>query len=116
MTTNKTQTTFAALLGALAVMLGAFGAHGLKATLAMHETAAIWETAAHYHLIHAAVLLILGLVGVSQWGWRLMATGTLIFSGTLYVLAVTGIKWLGAITPLGGACLIVGWVLVAARK
>jgi len=116
MTTNKTQTTLAAVLGALAVILGAFGAHGLKATLALHGTAATWETAAHYHLVHAVALLVLGLTGASQSGWRLMATGVLIFSGTLYVLSVTGIKWLGAITPIGGVCLIVGWLLVAARK
>lgn len=116
MTQNSTQTTWSAVLGALAVILGAFGAHGLKATLELHQTAAIWQTAAQYHLVHAAVLLALGLAGFSTWGWRLMATGVLIFSGTLYVLSVTGIKWLGAITPIGGLCLIAGWLLVAVRK
>lgn len=116
MTQNTSQTTWAALLGALAVGLGAFGAHGLKATLAAHQTTEIWQTAAHYHLVHAVALLVLGLAGCSQWGWRLMAAGVVVFSGTLYVLSVTGIKWLGAITPIGGVCLIAGWVLVAARK
>jgi len=74
MTQNSTQTTWAAVLGALAVILGAFGAHGLKATLELHQTAAIWQTAAQYHLVHAAVPPALGLAGFSTWGWRLMAT------------------------------------------
>ncbi len=116
MNSTVTQTRIAAIFGALAVTLGAFGAHGLKATLAAHVTAAIWQTASHYHLIHAAVLLALGLAGISRWGWKSMFIGTTIFSGTLYVLAVTGIKWLGAITPIGGLLMIIGWLLVAARK
>ena len=116
MNTNASQVRLAAIFGALAVTLGAFGAHGLKATLAMHDTAAIWQTASHYHLIHAAVLLALGLAGISRWGWKSMFIGTTIFSGTLYILAVTGIKWLGAITPIGGVFMILGWLLLAARK
>ncbi len=116
MNTNAAQVRLAAIFGALAVVLGAFGAHGLKATLAAHDTAAIWQTASHYHLIHAAVLLALGLAGISRRGWQSMLIGTTIFSGTLYVLAVTGIKWLGAITPIGGLLMIIGWLLVAVRK
>lgn len=116
MSTHPTQVRIAAVFGALAVILGAFGAHGLKATLAVHDTATTWQTASHYHLIHAVVLLVLGVAGLSRWGWNLIASGTVIFSGTLYVLSVTGIKWLGAITPLGGLLLIVGWLLVAFRR
>jgi uncharacterized membrane protein YgdD (TMEM256/DUF423 family) len=62
------------------------------------------------------VLLALGLAGISRWGWKSMFIGTTIFSGTLYILAVTGIKWLGAITPIGGVFMILGWLLLAARK
>lgn len=116
METNTTQVRLAGIFGALAVGLGAFGAHGLKAVLAAHDTTAIWQTASHYHLIHAGVLLALGLAKVSRCGWWAMLCGTTIFSGTLYVLAVTGIKWLGAITPIGGVAMIAGWLLVAFRR
>lgn len=115
--TPSSPTRLAAVLGFIAVALGAFGAHGLKATLAANGTAAIWETAAHYHLVHAAVLLALGLHGsASRLAVRLFAAGIVIFSGTLYVLAVTNVKWLGAITPLGGLCLLGGWLAIALRK
>ena len=116
MTPNPSQVRLAAVFGALAVILGAFGAHGLQATLAAHQTTATWQTASHYHLTHAVVLLVLGLAGLSRWGWNAIAAGVLIFSGTLYVLSVTGIKWLGAITPLGGLLLIAGWLLVAFKR
>jgi uncharacterized membrane protein YgdD (TMEM256/DUF423 family) len=110
------QVRIAAVLGALAVVLGAMGAHGRVHDLLV-ETKALehWQTATHYHLVHAVALLTLGLAGWCQWGWRLMALGTGLFSGSLYVLAITGEKWLGRVTPIGGLCLIVGWLLVAAR-
>lgn len=110
------QVRIAAVFGALAVGLGAFGAHGLAAVLEANHRVDTWQTAAHYHLLHAAVLLALGLANVSRWGFRCIAAGTAIFSGTLYVLSLTNLKWLGAITPLGGVLLIVGWLLVAFRK
>jgi len=116
MNPRPVQVPIAGVFGALAVILGAFGAHGLKAVLATHGTLDVWQTASHYHLIHAAVLLMLALTGASRWGWNSMLVGTTIFSGTLYVLAVTGVKWLGAITPIGGVFMIAGWLLVAARK
>jgi uncharacterized membrane protein YgdD (TMEM256/DUF423 family) len=116
MTSHPAQVRLAAVFGALAVVLGAFGAHGLKTVLAANATLDVWQTASHYHLIHAAVLLALGLAGASRLGWNAMLAGTTIFSGTLYVLAVTGVKWLGAITPIGGVFMIAGWLLVAARK
>src|SRR5687768_5875910 len=89
----------AALCGFAAVALGAFGAHGMKAILAQHGTAAAWETAVLYHLSHAVVLLVIsGREPGSPRAWALFATGILIFSGTLYLLAATNIRWLGAIT------------------
>lgn len=107
-------TRIAAILGFLAVALGAFGAHALKATLIANQTEAIWETAARYHLIHAVVLLFLGQRGgqaLNRAGYCFLA-GIVIFSGSLYLLSVTGIKILGAITPLGGLCLLTGWILI----
>ena len=105
----------AGVCGFLAVALGAFGAHGLKGTLAAHGTAAIWETASLYHLIHAVALLAIAMSArvVSRWIPILFVAGIAVFSGTLYVLAVTGLKWLGAITPLGGLCFLIGWAWLA---
>lgn len=107
---------FSAIIGFLAVALGAFGAHGLKERLALLGTTEIWETAALYHLVHAAVLLwVSSREPLPQWAWRLFVAGVLIFSGSLYVLAVTNLRWLGAITPLGGLCLLGGWLALAIR-
>ncbi len=106
----------AAALGLLGVVLGAFGAHGLAPTLAQLETVEIWKTAALYHLVHAVALLALAAAGRASWPLTACWTGGVaIFSGTLYVLAVTGLKWLGAITPIGGTLLIAGWALVMIR-
>lgn len=107
-----------AWLGALGVSLGAFGAHGLKAH-ASAEMVAIWETGARYHLIHALALVATGWA-CERWpgaltggaGWLFLA-GIVVFSGSLYALALTGIRTLGAITPIGGLCLIAGWVCLA---
>jgi len=110
----RTALRIAAVIGFLAVALGAFGAHGLKATLDATGRAANWETAAHYHLVHAAVLLALALrETVARWPFLLFTAGIAIFSGSLYVLAATNIKILGAITPLGGLCLLGGWLALA---
>ncbi|TSA35170.1 MAG: DUF423 domain-containing protein [Opitutales bacterium] len=107
----------AGLLGATAVALGAFGAHGLKERLALLPDApGWWQTATFYLLIHAVALgaIVLPPGGrlaswpVHCWGW-----GSIIFSGTLYAMALGAPRWLGAITPLGGLLLIVGWVLLA---
>ncbi|HEV7867817.1 MAG TPA: DUF423 domain-containing protein [Chthoniobacteraceae bacterium] len=107
----------AAVLGFLAVALGAFGAHALKDTLASHGTSAIWETAALYHLVHAGVLLAIAVHRPGPtWAARLFLAGVVIFSGSLYVLAVTNIRWLGAITPLGGLCLLGGWLALALHR
>lgn len=109
--TKERQVQIAALSGALAVGLGAFGAHGLKSILEQNQTVDIWETAVFYHFIHTLVLLWLSNQSSLGAGPRCsFLLGMGIFSGTLYVLAVSGIRWLGAITPIGGVSLIVGWL------
>jgi uncharacterized membrane protein YgdD (TMEM256/DUF423 family) len=102
-----------ATLGFLAVALGAFGAHGLKETLMRHGTVAIFDTAAQYHLVHAAVMLWVSTrEPLPVWSWRCFCAGVVIFSGSLYALAISGVKVLGAITPIGGLFLLAGWLLL----
>lgn len=115
----NSQTAFrvSAVLGFIAVALGAFGAHGLKAILEANGQAATWQTAAHYHLVHAGVMLVVAtLQPLRRAAWWLLFVGVLIFSGTLYVLALTNVKWLGAITPLGGVSLLAGWLALVFGK
>jgi uncharacterized membrane protein YgdD (TMEM256/DUF423 family) len=107
----------AAVFGVLAVSLGAFGAHGLAPLLEKSGRIATFETAVSYHFYHTLALLLTGLLtghfqdikAFSQAAWLFIA-GILIFSGSLYVLSLTGITILGAITPLGGVAFIMGWV------
>lgn len=106
-----------AVFGFLAVALGAFGAHGLKATLLHHGTLATYETAAHYHLIHAVAMLWASTRDpLPVWSWRCFCAGIVIFSGSLYALAITGVKVLGAITPIGGVFFLIGWLLLAVGR
>jgi uncharacterized membrane protein YgdD (TMEM256/DUF423 family) len=99
-----------ALIGLLAVALGAFGAHSIKALLAQNGTADIWEKAAFYHFIHALMLFVLAERKPFQAGpWWSFLLGIFFFSGSLYLLAATNVLWLGAITPLGGVSFLVGW-------
>ena len=106
-----------AVSGFLAVALGAFGAHGLKELLLRNETTAIWEKAVLYHFIHTAVMLVLASrEPLLRGAWVSFLAGILIFSGSLYVLALTGQKWLGAITPLGGLSFLLGWAWLAFAK
>src|SRR4030095_10942075 len=108
--TDKIAMRVAALMGFLAVALGAFGAHGLKEILARHDTVAIWEKAVFYHFIHTVMLFVLALRRpVPSGPWLSFLVGILIFSGSLYLLAVTNLKWLGAITPIGGLSFLAGW-------
>lgn len=107
-----------ALNGALAVTLGAFGAHGLRERVS-EQMLTTWETAAQYHFFHALALLIVGMLAhqlnettLLVPGWILLA-GVTVFSGSLYLLVLTDQRWLGAITPLGGTALIVGWLWLA---
>src|SRR5207253_4985234 len=102
----------AALLCFLAVGLGAFGAHWLKPTLEAHGLVDAWNKAVLYHFIHAIALFVLALSGTANRGaWWLLFVGILLFSGSLYVMALIpqARDWLGAITPLGGLCFLGGW-------
>ena len=104
----------AAALCFLAVALGAFGAHALKATLTAHETMEVWKTAVLYHFLHALALLVLGtLPTAGKIAPALFLAGIVLFSGSLYLLALTNLKWLGPITPLGGLCFLSGWLCLA---
>ena len=100
-----------AISGALAVALGAFGAHGLKSRVAP-ELLATWHTAAAYHLVHALAAVVAGSCGANTAG-ALLLGGQAVFSGSLYALVLTGEKRLGALTPLGGLALIAGWASLA---
>jgi uncharacterized membrane protein YgdD (TMEM256/DUF423 family) len=102
----------------LAVVLGAFGAHALRGRLTA-DLLAIYQTAVQYHFWHALGLLAIGLVAIHlptsvplRWAGWLMLSGILLFSGSLYLLALTGLRWLGAVTPLGGTAFIAGWALL----
>ena len=114
----RTFMTVASLLGALGVTLGAFGAHGLKSRVDP-QMLAVWETGVRYHLVHAlALLAVAWLVDRHQsvtaiWAGWLFVAGVVVFSGSLYVMTLTGLRWLGAVTPLGGVAFITGWLLLA---
>ncbi|MBI4663168.1 MAG: DUF423 domain-containing protein [Verrucomicrobia bacterium] len=106
----------AALCGLLAVGLGAFGAHGLSRTLAQFQTAEIWDKAVFYHGIHAVVLFILAGRAPFRFGpWLCFLFGILLFSGSLYLLAATNARWLGAVTPIGGTSFLIGWFWLMLR-
>ena len=101
----------------VAVALGAFAAHGLKQQLGEYELA-IWQTAVTYQMYHALGLILIGLlsnslsINLNIPGW-LMFSGILLFSGSLYILSLSGIKALGMITPVGGLCFLIAWIWVA---
>ena len=116
---NRSAIVTGAALAMLAVILGAFAAHGLKQMLDPYDLA-IFETAARYQMYHAIALLIVGiLASMPQFSTRwlklaaiVFVLGIVLFSGSLYLLALSGIKWLGAVTPLGGVAFIFGWLLL----
>ncbi|HLJ51579.1 MAG TPA: DUF423 domain-containing protein [Bryobacteraceae bacterium] len=109
-----TWTSGAAVALGLGVILGAFGAHALKSRLDP-ESLGIWEKAVFYHFVHALGLLVVSRIPKTDGvGWLLVA-GIVLFSGSLYLLATTGIRILGAVTPLGGLCFIAAWLLLAWR-
>ena len=103
-----------ALLAALGVALGAFGAHGLRSLLDANALA-WWQTAVQYQMWHAVGLVALGAARLprSLLPAALLAAGTVIFAGTLYLMALGGPRWLGAVTPVGGSLMILGWVVLA---
>lgn len=112
--------TLAATSGLLAVALGAFGAHALRNRLDTYAMD-IFETAVQYQFYHSLALLCVGLLALNQPGMVLLKSsgwlfvvGIVIFSGSLYLLSLTGLRWLGAVTPVGGLALIAGWACLAA--
>jgi len=107
---SATAFRIAAALGFAGVALGAFGAHAWQDRLVALDTVKTWGTASLYHLVHAVVLLVVSReYATRKLGWWSFFLGMLVFSGSLYVLSLSGLKWLGAITPLGGLALLVGW-------
>lgn len=106
-----------ATYGFLGVLLGAFGAHGLKARLTP-DMLAVWKTAVEYQFYHALALVLVGLIASQRPSIAVtnagicFALGVLVFSGSLYALALSGVRWLGAITPLGGLLFLIGWALL----
>ena len=123
---NKGFLKTAALLGALSVALGAFGAHALKGRLTVYAIE-IFETAVKYQFYHVFALLAAGILykdfpgKLLNWSGRLFIAGIILFSGSLYCLAavkgrgISGFDWLGAVTPFGGLCFIIGWILLFVR-
>ena len=121
---QKTFLKTAAVLGALSVILGAFGAHALK-QLISDKNLLTFETGVRYQFYHVIALFITGILykdftnNYLQWAGRLFCLGILLFSGSLYLLSfieltnMSGLKWVGAITPVGGVCFITGWLLLA---
>lgn len=120
--TARLAATLGALFGGVGVALGAFGAHALRSRLEPRDLE-IFETGVRYQMYHAMALLAaawlldrgIAQAGGAAWGFTL---GTLIFSGSLYVMVFTGQRWLGAVTPIGGVAFLVGWtlLLLAARR
>lgn len=118
---KQTQRQFiilAAIIGALGVAIGAFGAHGLSATLEANGRAGTFQTASDYHMYHALALLaaawLAGLTNsrYAQWAGYAFVIGLIFFSGSLYVLAIFDVGLMGAIAPIGGTAFIVGWALL----
>jgi uncharacterized membrane protein YgdD (TMEM256/DUF423 family) len=106
-----TMIRIAAALCFLAVALGAFGAHSLKSTLETHGMLDVWNKAVLYHFVHAIALLVLALYGTLNRGaWWLLFAGIFLFSGSLYLMALTNLRSLGFVTPIGGLCFLAGWM------
>jgi len=114
--TNSTALRTASVLGFMAVALGAFGAHGLKDLLQRNQAVSVWEKAVLYQFVHAVMLFVLAFrFPVARGPWWSFFLGILFFSGSLYLLALIQLKWLGAITPLGGVSFLVGWFWLALK-
>lgn len=114
----KTYLLIAAMNGFIAVALGAFGAHGLKQRLSA-DLLAVYQTGVQYHFYHTLALLAVGLLMLQwplnnslRWSALLFCIGIVIFSGSLYVLSISGVRWLGAITPIGGVAFLAGWIML----
>ena len=117
--TAKLFLVFGCIAALFAVALGAFGAHGLKARIAP-ELLSLYKTGVEYHFYHALGMILVGLAAyhlpesayLRSAGWAMLA-GIVLFSGSLYLLSLTGLRWLGAITPVGGTAFIAAWALFA---
>jgi len=115
---NQTILISGAVFMALAVLLGAFGAHALK-QIVSPEMLAVYKTGVEYQFYHALGLLLIGLIGFQvkskyiRWAGFFVSIGIILFSGSLYVLSISGIKAIGAITPIGGISFVAGWILLA---
>ena len=107
----------AAVLLAIAVAVGAFGAHALK-TKIPDDLLQVYKTGVEYHFYHALGLLLVGVLAIFRpssllnWSALFLVIGVVLFSGSLYTMAISGIRWLGAVTPLGGLSFIAGWILL----
>lgn len=116
---SKTILLTASAFLALAVVVGAFGAHLLKSTISS-EILTVYNTGVEYHFYHALGLLLVGILSVIRpsallkWSAIFLVLGMVLFSGSLYTMAITGIRWIGAITPIGGLSFIAGWILLFA--
>ena len=104
------------ILALSAVLFGAFGAHALRETLSANDSIQTWETAVRYQMWHALALILLSMISlrhpIPKMTGFCFVVGTILFSGSLYGLALDGPKWLGPVTPLGGLCLMIGWWLL----
>ena len=115
--TSATAFRISAAFGFLAVALGAFGAHGLKDLFTRNDTLAVWQTAALYHLVHSAVMLaVASREPLRALAWRLFAAGIVVFSGSLYALALSNVKVFAYATPVGGVCLLAGWLALMFKQ
>lgn len=115
---RKTILSFVGILGALAVGLGAFGAHALKEILAQNGYTEVFKTANQYHFYHTFALALIALLPQPEkykWACYCFVIGIILFSGSLYLLSISKIRFLGAITPLGGVFFIAGWLLLFFR-
>ncbi|HVE48539.1 MAG TPA: DUF423 domain-containing protein [Casimicrobiaceae bacterium] len=115
----RTILAVASLMAAIAVGAGAFGAHALKARVSA-DLLGVWQTAVLYHTVHALALFLAGLLllvrpeaTLVRIASYLFIVGTVLFSGSLYALTLSGVRWLGAVTPVGGLAMIAGWIVLA---
>jgi uncharacterized membrane protein YgdD (TMEM256/DUF423 family) len=113
----KLERWIVALLGFLGIAFGAFGAHALRDFLLENGINTVWDKAVLYHLIHAVALLFSlqqnPFPKITFWSWT---AGIILFSGSLYILALTDIRWIGAVTPVGGIAFMIGWLGLLLKK
>lgn len=114
---NRLARRLAGILGFFGLLFGVFGAHVLRSYLENHGTAQYWRTGVLYHLVHAVALLALSAWRpVPRFAFYLILGGVTVFSGSLYALALTNLKWFGVITPVGGLGMLFGWLVLALAK